>query len=227
MRILMAALFVLASIPLLATPSTFIWIPSPDIQPADVWHLGADSYLFSTGSKVAPFIDDGITYGITSRFEAGLDMVSGQTNPLWLNGKVLLLDPTASPVALVAGFYNVSPKEIYNQQIIYAEAGYTLPAAVGSPRIALGAFTGRKEALRSVLTGAENGILFGIDKSIGKWWLGADYQSGKSYAGAASIGTSYSFSDNTSVLIGYDFWNDPKLIGTPGAFTVQVDINFK
>src|SRR4029079_5456300 len=55
-----------------------------------------------------------------------------------------------------------------------------------------------------------------------KWWAAVDYASGKSAFGAVSPGVAYTFSQNTSVILGYDFY--------PGDFkdtiTVQVDINF-
>jgi hypothetical protein len=70
----------------------------------------------------------------------------------------------------------------------------------------------------------EDMFLFGYDKQFTEKWGGAvDFASGKSTFGAVSPGVACSFAQNTSVLFGYDFYNNGDLDDT---ITIQVDINF-
>ncbi|MHB1458065.1 MAG: hypothetical protein ACYC0V_14240, partial [Armatimonadota bacterium] len=64
----------------------------------------------------------------------------------------------------------------------------------------------------------------GLDKSLNdKVWAAVDYQSGKSAFGALSAGVAYNFTKTTSLIVGYDWYNDSNLADT---FTAQLDINF-
>ena len=56
-----------------------------------------------------------------------------------------------------------------------------------------------------------------------KLWVAVDYQGTKSSYGTLNLGFSYKFSDNTSLLAGYDIFNNRDLANT---YTVQVDIDF-
>jgi hypothetical protein len=74
----------MVSLSALATPSTLITIPSTDIQPVGIWHFGVDNTLYTGGDTApAPFVDVGLTYGITRRVEAGIDLITGTDSPLW------------------------------------------------------------------------------------------------------------------------------------------------
>jgi len=225
MRTIVLTLLLLAGIPLLATPSTLVWIPSTDVQSPNTVHLGSDSYIFTNGGNTAPFVDEGITYGLMPRVEVGVDSVSpfynikGEaSNPLWLNAKLALI--TASdkqPLALAVGAYNVSPQKNANAQLLYGVGSYTLYGI----RLTAGGYQGNKKVI-----GSDNsGMLLGIDKSIGKWWLGADYQSGDNAFGAWNAGIGYNFTDKISAIIGYDHYNAPAIVGAKGSVTIQIDIN--
>ncbi|HEY7586930.1 MAG TPA: hypothetical protein VH866_10520, partial [Candidatus Deferrimicrobiaceae bacterium] len=58
-----------------------------------------------------------------------------------------------------------------------------------------------------------------------KLWLAVDYQGGKNAFGALSFGASWAFAKNTSVIFGYDVYNNKDRAGQ-NTFTVQLDINF-
>ncbi len=194
-----------------ATPSTLIWIPSTDVQPAGVTHLGDDSYITSSGATMT---DIGPEWG-TGKVEYGVDYLyaTGIRDPLRLNGKISLVDEAASAPKVVAGVYDLGGTAASN--IFYV---------LGSKTFAIGRFhagfgIGKKDVL-----GADNGmLLLGYDKYLSdKWWIGADYQSGKSSFGALNAGVAYNFTPNTSLIVGYDWYNN----GAPGTLTTQWDVNF-
>ena len=56
-----------------------------------------------------------------------------------------------------------------------------------------------------------------------KLWIAAEYQGSKSAYGTWNLGFSWKFSGNTSMLFGYDMYNDKDL---PNTYTVQLDIDF-
>lgn len=213
MRTIVAALFLLASIPLFATPSTLVTIPSTDIQPKGVWHLGADSVVPTDGSPA--FVDVGLTYGVTERFEVGIDYISGTTSPVWGNAKFLLIPADQSPVAVAAGIYNTGTSNLVNQQIAYA-VGSTSLAGI---RLTFGGYTGNDDALG----GDDTGYLLGLDRTQGKWWLGADYASGENAIGSWNLGVGYALTDKVGFIVGYDNFNSDAL---PDAFNIQFDVNF-
>jgi hypothetical protein len=67
-------------------------------------------------------------------------------------------------------------------------------------------------------------LLLAFERQLSKrWWGAVDYASGDSTFGAVSPGVAYTFSPNTSVILGYDFYNNSDFTDT---ITVQVDINF-
>jgi len=220
MRTLIVLSLLLACIPLLATPSTLVYIPSTDIQPKGTLHLGADTYMFLDGGNSATLTDIGLTYGVTNWFEVGADAISGVAgakNPVWFNAKMLVLKPTkALPLTVAVGGYNAAVKsKVSNQGMLYGVASYPLPLGI---RATAGGYTGQKSGL-----GEENsGYLLGLDKTLGKWWYGADFQSGKNAVGAANVGIGYTIDDKTSVILGYDHYN---LNALANSVNFQVDIN--
>ncbi|HWR42447.1 hypothetical protein [Sporomusa sp.] len=210
-------------VPVSATPSTIIWIPSTDIQPANKTHLGIDNYFTakplasgqSTGAFTSP--DYGLTWGGTN-FEYGIDYIASQpSNPLYFNAKFNLLNNEASKVNIVAGVYNVGTSKATNQEVKYVLTSKTISDGT---RFALGYGVGRREAL-----GSDNKmILASIDKQLNdKWWVAVDYQGGKSALGATNVGFSYNFAPNASVIFAYDIYNNKDYKNT---ITTQLDINF-
>jgi hypothetical protein len=196
-----------------STPSTLIWIPSTDIQPAKVGHLGIDVYVPSAGNTLTDF---GLTIGDGKGIEGGIDYLSmtGQQDPVRFNAKVSILKETSSVPAVVAGVYDFGGDAASN--IVYA---------LGSKSFSFGRFTFGYGIGKEAVLGNDNGMVFlGFDKMLSsKWWGAVDYQSGNSAFGAASAGVAYSFSPSTSLIVGYDWYNDSALSDT---VTVQLDTNF-
>ena len=229
--------------PAFSTPSTQIWIPSTDIQKFKTAHLNIDTYLTtgseSNGVRKKPLSMLGPTFGVLPfekiQAEIGFDlMYSGSDDldnyPLYLNGKAGTPENSifkGSP-ALAAGVYNAGLKaDKTNQNIFYALAAKTLPAA---GRLSAGYYMGNDKVLVDENgANAEKGVLLSWDRTkpeiSDKLWLGADYQGGKSSLGALSFGASWAFAPNTSVIFGYDVYNNPDVAGR-NTVTVQVDINF-
>jgi len=217
-----------------ATPSTLIWIPSTDIQAHRTWHLGVDNY--STLKKLKdgksfPFLtnpakDLGLTYGYRS-VEAGVDCFPGTDDPLFLNAKALLLKENRNRPGLAVGLYNVGTnRNTTGYNMMYVLVSKALPSGAG--RVHLGYCRGLgKRHLFVDSRGnpvSRDMVMAGYDRQIdSRWWVGADFQSGKSAFGALNFGVAYSFSPNTSVIFGYDFYNDS---GYERSFTTQLDINF-
>jgi len=57
-----------------------------------------------------------------------------------------------------------------------------------------------------------------------KLWLAVDYQGGQSALGSTNLGFAWAFTEKTSVIFGYDIYNNRNVAGK-NSFTIQVDIN--
>ena len=225
-----------------ATPSTQIWIPSTDIQKYKTVHLNMDSYLSvgkeSDGTRKAPLSLIGPTVGFLPyekiQAEAGFDlMYQGFANdnyPLYLHGKAGTPENAwfkGSP-AFALGVYNAGlERGKTNQDILYALAAKTLSTA---GRFSAGYYSGNNKVLVNENgRKAANGLLLSWDRTISevldKLWAAVDYQGGDSALGALNVGVSWAFAPNTSVIFGYDIYNNGKAAGR-NTYTVQVDINF-
>jgi hypothetical protein len=217
-----------------ATPSTIIWIPSVDIQPYSVFHLGIDNYftLFKKGigeGGVAFPIDIGLTTGILPiseiQAEIGVDIFEPLHSPWAFNVKIGVPENIItgwSPAVVIGGCNFGIQKNVTDANILYIITAKTFPV-IG--RISIGYYTGN----RNILVDPDghidnNGILlswdkeaFGISENL---WLAVDYQSGKNNYGVLSFGFAWSFSKNVSLIFARDIYNN----GAPGTFTTQLDI---
>ena len=225
-----------------ATPSTQIWIPSTDIQPYKVLHLNIDAYLRTqdedNGARKGPLSMIGPTIGVLPtkqiQAETGFDlMYQGDkvldNNPLYFHGKIGTPEKSLaewSP-ALAVGGYNIGTKTGYtNQDIVYGLAARTLPKL---GRLSAGYYGGNGAVLRDEQGHAANtGVLLSWDRTMkeisDKLWFAVDYQGGQSLVGSTNMGFSWAFSEKTSVLLGYDIYNDRAVAGKD-TVTLQVDIN--
>ena len=198
----------------LATPSTLVWIPSTDIQASGTTHIGYDTYT-TPGSGGGNFTDYGVTCGINGNVEIGADYWTGTNDPWVFNAKVRLAQETAHQPAFAAGIYNFAGSEANAQNVAYALASKSFRGT----RFTAGCARGRRGALGNDRTM----VLLGVDRTCGdRWWVGADYQSGKSALGALSLGVAYKFAPNASAMVGYDWYNSG---GIEDTFNVQVDID--
>jgi hypothetical protein len=243
-KINMLALGFLFIVPLTAkaTPSTQIWIPSTDIQQYKTFHLNVDNYVASgknsNGTWKAPVYDIGPTMGVfagkTVQGEAGFDIIKAgvpaDSYPLYLHAKAATPEGamfSGSP-ALALGGYNFGlKKNITDQNIVYGLAAKTLPK-VG--RLSAGYYAGNDKVLLDENgKKANTGLLLSWDRTISeisdKLWVAVDYQGGDSSMGALSLGASWAFAPNTSVIFGYDIYNNAKVAGAD-TYTVRLDINF-
>lgn len=241
MKKIFALVLCLAPLAANATPSTQIWIPSTDIQKAGTFHLNADNYVSvkkeSNGTWKAPLLVVGPTLGVFGtdklQAEAGFDLMragaAADSSPLYLHAKVgtpegKLFD--GSPALALGGYNFGTKKDVTDQNIVYGLAARNV-GKLG--RFSAGYYTGNDKVLVDENGGKENsGLLLSWDRTIGevsdKLWAAVDYQGGDSALGALSFGVSWAFSSNTSVLFGYDIYNNDKIAGAD-TYTVQLDIN--
>jgi hypothetical protein len=258
-RALSLACCLLASVPALATPSTVIWIPSVDLQPFLSFHLDSDIYFRTraepSGSTRPPCYVIGLMTGVLPweklQLELGFDLIfQGATDydryPIYFHAKLGLTEDALfkwSP-AIAAGAYNLGVKsDLTTQNIGYALVGRTLPYL---GRLQLGYFYAHEHLFRDEQDrAAHHGFLAAWDRTLKeispKLWLAVDYQGSMSWIGAVSFAVSWNFTDNISLLLGYDLYvnrkqvevvqPDGKRVPTivPGrdTITVQLDIDFE
>jgi hypothetical protein len=202
-----------------ATPSTIIFIPSTDVQAPDTNHLGLDGYYTFDDPSTPAVVDLGYTRGFKGRFELGIDHIGSTKDPFLFNAKWQPLAPKeGNPVAVALGAYNWGGKDNFLAgNLLYALASYTIPKA--------GRFSiGYQHADEDRVGDDENMLLLAWEKQLNaKWWAAIDYASGDSGFGAISPGIAYTFSPNTSIILGYNFYNNSALDDT---IEVNIDINF-
>jgi hypothetical protein len=241
MKKIFALMLCLAPLAAYATPSTQIWIPSTDVQKYKSVHLNVDNYVSSeketSGSWKAPLLVIGPTVGVLPyekvQAEAGFDLMraglAADSDPLYLHAKVGTPEGSVfsgSPALALGGYNFVTKKDVTDQNIVYGLAAKNV-GKLG--RFSAGYYAGNDKVLLDENGDKENsGLLLSWDRTISevsdKLWSAVDYQGGDSALGALSFGFAWSFSPNTSVIFGYDVYNNNKIAGAD-TFTVQLDIN--
>jgi hypothetical protein len=231
-----------------ATPSTEIWIPSVDLQPFLVLHLNSDVYVRlrnePDGTRKPPIFVLGPTMGVLPwnwlQMEVGFDLMfqglsEADKYPIYFHAKIGTPEDSMfkwAP-AIVAGVYNVGVNsDLTDQNITYAMIGRTFPW-VG--RLSVGYFYAHDTLFVDEKGRAANqGVLAAWDRTMKeispKLWLCVDYQGSTSWIGAVNFGFAWSFTDNVSMIFGYDLYINRTVVGNalvPGrdTFTVQLDIN--
>jgi hypothetical protein len=199
----------------IATPSTLIWIPSTDLQAAGTRHLGIDNY-FPPGSGESLPVDVGLTIG-SPRAEYGLDWFGGEDDPVQFNAKVLVAEQPGSGFRAVLGAYAVGTDR--------DTTGYDIIYALASKESRFGRLTaGYGVGDRDLLAPDHEMLMLGWDRAWSdRWWMAADFQSGKSGFGALGVGAAYAFTPDISLLIGFV---DLRAPGGDDMVTTQLDINF-
>ncbi|RII27997.1 MAG: hypothetical protein CXR30_14095 [Geobacter sp.] len=251
-RILAAActVVVLACGSALATPSTQIWIPSTDVKGLKEVNIGIDNYIrFSDAVDAgANTYDVGVTTGVLPfekfKLEVGVDYMTdnlgaGDTaaqHPIYFNFKGGMPEDALfkGMPAIAAGMYGIGTFDRGANGNTMANVAYGLIAktfpVIG--RLSVGGYNGAEKNLG---TKTNAGVLASWDRTMSeisdKLWLAVDYQGGNNYLGALSVGGSWAFSKNVSLLVGVDFYNpfyNPQGGSLPGGkptFTTQVDFN--
>lgn len=211
----------------LATPSTQIWNPSTDIQAVKTWHLGIDNYFSVKDNVDHPYAlptDVGITYGLFKNLEVGVDTLYPSEHPLYFNAKLGLPESGKIP-AIAVGIFNVGTKnDVTNYNIMYGVVAKTF-GPIG--RLSIGGYSGNDKLLLDENGDKANtGLIATWDKALtDKIWASVDYASGKSFYGSLSLGGSYSFASNVSIIFAYVIYNNDQ-INPNDQVTTQLDINF-
>jgi len=202
-------------------------------------------------SRTATVTNLGLTIGVLPfdklNAEVGFDHKSGYGTlddyPWYFNTKVGIPENTYGRFfpALAVGIYDVGTKENKtSNNVTYFKAAktiYTGDFCSGerfSPakgfcfgRFSAGYFRGDSDLLLHGTKRDNDGALLAWERTMSeisdRLWVAIDYQGSQSSYGTTNVGFSYKFSDNTSVIFGYDFYNNKDLADT---YTVQVDIDF-
>ena len=173
-------------------------------------------------------------------------------HPFSFNAKIGTPEDSLFPFspAIAVGIYNAGPTNFEGpnaatgsfgrapgitsgQNIVYGLVAKNLPAMGPVPslgRLSFGGYHGSERALVDTRgKSANDGVLASWDRTMteisDKLWLAVDYMSGNNVDGAISVGASWAFSKNVSVIFGYDIWKEKALAGN-NTFTTQLDINF-
>jgi hypothetical protein len=160
------------------------------------------------------------------------DIKAYDDHPIYFNAKLATPEGAFGikelPAFAVGGF-NLSTvtSDLTQQNIVYGLVAKTLPV-VG--RLSAGGYNGAKRVL-SPGTKGNSGILASLDRSMpeisDKLWLAVDYMSGKNFNGEISVGGSWTFSKQISLIVGAVFFNpfQNTLYGGKPTLTTQIDIS--
>ena len=254
--LLAAALTLGVSSVALATPSGQIWIPSTDAKGFGEVNISIDNYIrYSHSATSGPnYYDAGVTVGVSPleklKLEIGVDYftdnLSNASNTLYAAHPIQFNFKAAIPEdalfkgmpAVAAGMYGIGTFDRGSfanggsntmANISYGLLAKTLPV-IG--RISAGGYHGAEKNLGT----DSNGVLVSWDRTMSeisdKLWMAVDYMSGNNSYGALSVGASWAFTPNVSLLVGTNFYNpfkDPNGAMLPGGkptITTQLDINF-
>jgi hypothetical protein len=243
-----AAIVVLACGSAMATPSTQIWIPSTDAKDFKNIHIDIDNYArFSSknddGTNVNIY-NIGLSAGVLPldnlKLEVGVDFLkqgnSADDHPFYFNAKLATPEDAFGIKGLPAfavGGMNLGTVKATQQNIVYGLVARTLPV-VG--RLSVGGYTGDKDLLSvGGSTKTNSGVLASWDRSMteisDKLWFAVDYMSGKNLNGEISVGGSWAFSKQISLIVGAVFFNpfqstvDGVIPGGKPTLTTQIDIS--
>ncbi len=229
----------------MAGPSGQINIPSTDAKGLKEVTISVNNNArFSTAADAGSnLFDVGVVTGLLPyekvKIEVGADYGTlgfpATKQPMTYNAKLATAEDalfTWMPAFAIGG-YNLgkvapatAPTISNAQNILYALTARTFPK-VG--RFSVGGYSGDKTALVNAAGNKDNtGVLASWDRTISevsdKLWLGVDFMSGKNGDGEISVGGSWAFSKQITLLTGVTFYNESVTGGKP-AFTTQLSIN--
>jgi hypothetical protein len=260
-----SAIVALASSMAMATPSTQIWIPSTDVKALHEYHIDIDNYTrFSNksyGGMNPNYYNIGLSAGVLPfeniKLEAGVDFLTtgfqadtpADNHPFYGNVKLGTPEDAFGVKGLPAfaiGAYNLGTFDkpevgvSTRQNIAYGLVGKTFPV-IG--RLSAGGYYGSSRALATPgnpsNTKNNSGVMASWDRSMpeisDKLWLAVDYMSGNNANGEISVGGSWTFSKQVSLIVGVVIFNPFYSASAadnginPGgrpALTTQLDIAF-
>ena len=222
----------MASSTAMATPSTQIWIPSTDVKGLKEIHIDIDNYTRFSGRTENGFNPNLYNIGLSAgvlpfeniKLEVGIDFLkSGYQNdstygydraPLYFNAKLGIPEdgfgikglPAFAVGAFNLGTYEKLEKGLTTRQnIVYGLVAKTLPV-VG--RFSAGGYYGSERALGKK---TNSGVMASWDRTMSeisdKLWFAADYMGGNNANGEVSVGGSWAFSKQVSLIVGVVFFN--------------------
>jgi hypothetical protein len=259
-RVLLAAAITVSLAPAaMATPTGQIWIPSTDAKgfkevTANLTYNGRFSQKADAGPS---YFDAGVVVGVLPfenlKLEIGADYLTSNAqqdawydnHPIYFNAKLATPEDAFGIKGLPAfaiGAYNLGTYDnpeahgSTRQNIAYGLVAKTLPV-IG--RLSAGGYYGSERALVVGTNTQKNntGVMVSWDRSMteisDKLWLAVDYMSGNNANGALSVGGSWTFTKNVSLLLGVITYNPfytpsqgESLPGGKPAFTSQLFVNF-
>ncbi len=233
-RALLAAALTLSLAPAAwAVPTSQTWIPSPDAKgfkevTANLIYIGR----FAPKSSAGPSsFDAGVVAGVSPfanlKLELGIDYLTTNlqndnyydNHPIYFNAKLATPEDAFGIKGLPAfavGVYNLGTYDkpelgaSTRQNIAYGLVGRTFPV-IG--RLSAGGYYGAQRALvvGTNLKNNNSGIMASWDRTMSeisdKLWLGVDYMGGNNANGALSVGGSWAFTKNVSLLLGVITYN--------------------
>ncbi len=227
-----------------ATATTHIWAPSTDVQAYGVMHITGDMYLptgrDSAGNRPSTVTNEGLTVGILPfekfNIEAGFDHKTGLGDlddyPMYFNAKGGIPEGAFGEYfpALAVGAYDIgTEKNKTNYNIVYGKAAKTFKVGdFDLGRVSAGYFYGNDKLLLDQDGNKDNDGFFGawertMSEISDKLWICVEYQGTESSYGCWNFGGSWKFSDNVSMLVGFDRYNNRNLADT---VTIQFDVDF-
>ena len=239
-----------------ATPSTQIWIPSTDIQSFNVWHLGLDNYLrtsgtshFTPGQRDPNVYDGGLTVGVLPfdkvQMEVGADYIAYGNGyddyPLYFNAKVAIPENalvTNMPALAIGGYgFGTNSKKDSpvrtDQNVIYGLVAKTLPALGAVPslgRLSAGYYVGNDEVLLGTDGNkANDGVLLSWDRTMSE--ISDKLWLAVDYMGGGNVLSALSFGASWAFSKNVSVIlgydiYEEKALAGANTFTTQLDINF-
>ncbi len=227
-----------------ATPSTHIWAPSTDTQAYGTGHITADVYIpvesNSDGSHVRTITNSGLTFGMLPfkklNAETGFDYKTGYGEldgyPIYFNAKLAVPEDSYGSYfpAIAFGIYDIGTRtDKTDYDLLYCKVAKTIKLKDFSlGRFSVGYFWGNGKLLLDEDGNRDNHDIFmawerTMTEINDKLWVCVEYQGTRSSYGAFNLGFSWQFTKSTSVIFGYQFYNNKNLADTA---TIQVDINY-
>lgn len=212
--LLVTLLASMITLPVFATPSSMIMIPSTDTVSEGTLHMDIDTAIYENSGSNSD-TSYGLTYGFKNG-EVGIDYLQWADNDQAIfNFKFGLVNKEKTK--LVIGAQGLGSGDVTGQNLVYLLGSQK---SSDGTRFTLGFGVGDDDALSP----DENVVMAGIDKQLSdKWWGAIDYVSGDSVFGNLSFGVSYAVAPNASVLVSYSIANND---ANPDFFTTQIDFNF-
>jgi len=194
----------------------------------------------SSGNRVNVITNEGLTVGVLPfekfNVEVGFDNKTGYGDldnyPIYFNAKGGIPEGAFGEwfPALAVGSYDIGTKtDKTNFNLIYGKAAKTFKIKDFSlGRLSLGYFNGNSKLLLGPSGNKDNDGVFGawertMSEISDKLWICAEYQGTRSSYGSWNFGASWKFSDNVSMIVGFDRYNNRNFADT---VTVQFDIDF-